>query len=266
MDYLCMSYANITPHEFSYLAGKTKKPNDGALDRKLSNARRLSKGILIKELDKRDVCYITIEDKDYPALLREIYDPPYILYYRGDISLLDSQVLGIVGSRKATSYSRNVLLNILPDLNKKISIISGLAYGADEMAHHIAIDSGLKTIGVLAFGFDLHYPKTTEKIRMLMEKEHLVISEYPPHIPIEKWRFVARNRIISGLSKGVVVTEAEEKSGSLITLDMALNENRIAYCVPGNITSSISKGTNLRLQEGAKPVLSAEDIMEDFYV
>ncbi|WP_020008661.1 DNA-processing protein DprA [Salinicoccus albus] len=266
MDYLCMSYANITPHEFSYLAGKTRKPDGSDLHQKLSHAGRLDQRLLMDDLDKRGVSYITIEDKGYPVMLKEIYDPPYILYYRGDISILDAPVLGVVGSRKATSYTRHALLNILPALNKKIAIVSGLAYGADEMAHHIAIDSGLKTIGVLAFGFDIHYPKTTEKLRMVMEKEHLVISEYPPRTPIDKWRFVARNRIISGFSKGVVVTEAEEKSGSLITLDMALNENRIAYCVPGNITSSISKGTNLRLQEGAKPVLSAEDIMEDFYV
>src|SRR5699024_1258197 len=119
----------------------------------------------------------------------------------------------------------------LPMFKHKISIFLVLAYEADEFVSDFSINSVLKTIGVLAFGFDFHYPATTKSVRRIMEKDHLVISEYPPSAGIDKWKFIARNRIIAGLSEGVLVTEAEEKSGSLITLDMALNENRHADCV-----------------------------------
>lgn len=264
MNLLSMSYAGITPHEYAALTGGINKVDRRKLAEKLAYSNQLNEEYLRKNMKERNISVITIEDEDYPGILKETYDPPYILYCRGDLKILKNSLLGVVGSRKATSYSRMVLSDILPHFKNKISVISGLAYGADEMAHKISISSGVKTIGVLAFGFDFHYPATTKGLREIMEKQHLVISEYPPHSGIDKWKFIARNRIISGLSKGVLVTEAEERSGSLITLDMALNENRHAYCVPGNITSKLSKGTNLRVQEGAKPVLKADDILEDF--
>lgn len=264
MNLLSMSYAGITPHEYAALTGNTNRVDRTKLAEKMNYSNQLNEEFLRKSMEEKNISVITIEDEAYPVNLKETYDPPYILYCRGELEILKNPLLGVVGSRKATSYSRMVLSDILPHFKNKISIISGLAYGADEMAHNISISSGIKTIGVLAFGFDFHYPATTQKLRGIMEREHLVISEYPPHSGIDKWKFIARNRIISGLSKGVLVTEAEEKSGSLITLDMALNENRIAYCIPGNITSKLSKGTNLRVQEGAKPVLGAEDILEDF--
>lgn len=264
MNMLSMSYAGVTPHEYAALQGKGNKIDRAKLREKLTYCSQLNESLLRRNLEEKNISFVTIEDDLYPELLKEIYDPPYILYYRGDINIMKNPILGVVGSRKATTYSRRVLTDILPHFKNKISVISGLAYGADEMAHNISMDSGVDTIGVLAFGFDFHYPATTKKIREIMESEHLVISEYPPHTGIDKWRFIARNRIIAGVSSGVLVTEAEEKSGSLVTLDMALNENRFSYCVPGNITSKLSKGTNIRLQEGAKPVLSADDILEDF--
>lgn len=264
MNLLSMSWSGVTAHEYAALAGKMHKVDRKKLAGKLAYSKQLNESMLQKNLEERNISIITIEDEIYPRLLKETYDPPYILYCRGNTEILKSSALGVVGSRKATSYSRKVLSDILPHFKNKISIISGLAYGADEMAHNISMDAGVKTIGVLAFGFDSHYPASTKRVRRIMEKEQLVISEYPPDSGIEKWKFVARNRIISGISTGVLVTEAEEKSGSLITLDMALNENRYAYCIPGNITSKLSKGTNLRIQEGAKPVLSADDILEDF--
>lgn len=261
MDLLLLSYAGVTAKEFLALRNHEYIKPD--LSKKLAYAKSLNREEILGKLQSSNVDFITYKHSKYPQLLKEIYDFPYIIYYRGNINLLQTDMLGVVGSRKATLYTKNALLDILPKL-KGITIISGLAYGADEMAHSITIKSDLKTIGVLAFGHDIHYPKTTEKVRALMEKEHLTISEYPPGTKIEKWRFIARNRIISGCAKGVLVTEAEEKSGSLITLEMALDENRNGYCLPGNITSDFSRGTNLRIKDGAMLVLSADDILLDY--
>lgn len=261
MDLLLMSYAGITSKEFLTL--QSNGPISPALQNKLSQLKHLNRQDIIAELDRKDIGYITHEHSLYPPLLKEIYDFPYILYYRGELSLLSEKMLGVVGSRKATAYTKNALEKILPELHG-IAVISGLAYGADEAAHRIALNHNIKTIGVLAFGHDTHYPKTTADIRLTMEKNHITISEYPPGTGIQKWQFVARNRIIAGAARGVLVTEAEEKSGSLITLEMALDENRNGYCLPGNITSDLSKGTNLRIKEGAMAVTSAADILPDF--
>ncbi len=264
MNLLSMSYAGVTPHEYAALTGRMNRVDKKKLSGKLAFSKQLNEKLLRNNMVENNITVITIEDESYPEILKETYDPPYILYCRGDVGILKEPLLGVVGSRKATSYSRHVLSDILPHFKNKISIISGLAYGADEMAHEISMNSGVKTVGVLAFGFDFHYPATTKRLRETMEKEHLVISEYPPKSGIDKWKFIARNRIISGLSQGVLVTEAEENSGSLITLEMALNENRHTFCIPGNITSKLSSGTNSRIREGAKPVLGANDILEDF--
>ena len=261
MDPLLLSYAGVTSKEF--LTFNSKGFISPKLEQKLNYANSLNRDDILRELNLSNVGFISYEHRQYPKLLKEIYDFPYIIYYRGKLDLLTTDMLGVVGSRKATAYSKHALEEILSRLND-ITIISGLAYGADEMAHNIAIKNKMNTIGVLAFGHDIHYPKTTEKVRALMEKDYLTISEYPPKTPIEKWRFIARNRIIAGCAKGVLVTEAEEKSGSLITLDMALDENRNGYCLPGNITSDFSKGTNLRIKDGATLVLSADDIRVDY--
>lgn len=261
MDLLLMSYAGVTSKE--YLAIVNNGFISPELRRKTDYANTLDRKSIIADLDRLNIGYITHEHSLYPPLLKEIYDFPYILYYRGNVKYLMEDMLGVVGSRKATSYTAESLNLLLPSL-KNIAIISGLAYGADEAAHKTAIGNNMKTIGVLAFGHSIHYPKTTADIRREMEKSHLTISEYPPDTPIQKWQFVARNRIIAGCARGVLVTEAEEKSGSLITLEMALDDNRNAYCLPGNITSRLSKGTNLRIKEGASVVTEADDIQRDF--
>lgn len=263
MDLLRLSFAGVTPHEYKVLAGGGKMEAAGGLREKVFRAKGMDRGRVTAMLESKGIGHITMEDAEYPALLKQIYDPPLVLYYRGNISLLEKRMLGIVGSRKATGYTRIVLQNIIPEIHG-LAVVSGLAYGADDMAHNIAMAHGLDTVGVLAFGHDIHYPRSTRDTRNRMERDGLVISEYPPDVQIAKWRFIARNRIIAGMSMGVLVTEAEAKSGSLITLDMALNENRHTYCVPGNIHAPQSKGTNGRLREGAKMVLSGRDIMEDF--
>lgn len=261
MDLLLLSYAGVTSKEYLRLINNAELTPK--LQEKLRRAKQLNRASILADLNSKNISYMTHTHALYPPLLKEIYDFPYILYYRGNPALLKHNMLGVVGSRKSTSYTRNALEALLPSL-KNIAIISGLAYGADEAAHRIALKHNIKTIGVLAFGHHTHYPKTTEDIRRQMEINHLTISEYPPDTPIQKWQFVARNRLIAGCARGVLVTEAEEKSGSLITLEMALDENRIAYCLPGNITSDLSKGTNLRIQEGAIAVITPFDIQADF--
>lgn len=265
MNFLALSYAGITVQEYrEIIETQSVHRLSQKIQSKLSAAHRLNTEQIMMQLATRNITFITISDDDYPELLREIHDPPYIVYLKGKRSLLNRPMLGIVGSRKATRYTAESLEKIIPGL-KNIAVVSGLAYGADEIAHKICLSHDVPTIGVLAFGHDFHYPKSTYSIRTRMEQACLTISEYPPHASIEKWRFIARNRIIAGLSSGVLVTEAEEKSGSLITLEMAMNENRNTYCLPGNITSTLSKGTNARIQEGAEIVLGSDDILKDYF-
>lgn len=255
-----LSYLKITAQEFLLLQSNQKTDS---INRKLKDYDKVDSTHLHQQLHENNVNYITIYDPEYPTLLKEIYDPPYILFYRGNINLLKIPTLGIVGSRKCTSYTRQALSQLFVSLSD-IAIVSGLAYGADEYAHKAALEYQLPTIGVLAFGHGIHYPKTTAQLRLTVEQHGLTISEYPPETTVVKWRFIARNRIIAGLSRAVLVTEAEEKSGSLVTLEMAMDENRATLCLPGNITSQFSKGTNKILAEGAKMVLNSDDIMEEF--
>ncbi|WP_436869309.1 DNA-processing protein DprA [Mammaliicoccus sciuri] len=194
-------------------------------------------------LKKRNIQMVFSDEECYPTLLKEIYDYPLVLFGIGNMSLLQNkQKLAIVGSRKATQYSEQICDAIVPDLVKS----------------HITI--------VSAFGLDYHYPKATQYISELMRIDHLVISEYYPTRKVQKWRFPERNRIISGLSQGVLVTEANERSGSLITIDLALEQNRNVYCCPGTIFQSLSKGGNNRIKEGAKLVQNAQDIIEDYCI
>ncbi|CAI9390985.1 MULTISPECIES: DNA-processing protein DprA [Bacillaceae] len=205
-------------------------------------------------------------DPLYPPLLKEIYQPPWVLYAKGDLSLLQSKKkLAIVGSRLATTYSTKVMQQLLKELvEEKITIVSGLAHGVDSIAHKLTIDHGGKTIGVIAGGLFHIYPKENRELAGEMMKDHLVLSEYPPLTKPLKWQFPMRNRIISGLSNGTLVVEAKQKSGSLITANFAVNEGRDVFAIPGNIFSPYSVGPNELIQQGAKPVLVANDIIEEW--
>lgn len=212
--------------------------------------------------------FITSFDKGYPTYLKEIYDYPFVLFYQGNINILSSpKVLAVVGSRVSSNYTMKALNHLFNEFKQSnLTIVSGLAQGADAMAHQIALKYNLPTIAVLAFGHQTHYPKSTLALRNKIEEKGLVISEYPPHTPIAKYRFPERNRIISGLSKGVLITEAKEQSGSHITIDFALEQNRNVYVLPGSMFNPMTKGNLLRIQEGAKVVLNANDILEDYYI
>ncbi|MCM3704210.1 DNA-processing protein DprA [Cytobacillus firmus] len=209
---------------------------------------------------------ITIFEKEYPILLKETYQPPWVLYARGDTSLLNSGThLAVVGSRQATDYGEKAIQLIFPKLIEQgVIIVSGLAAGIDAIAHKEAIKNKGKTIGVIAGGLFHIYPQANQKLAYEMMKNHLVISEYPPYTRPSRWQFPMRNRIISGISKGTLIIQAKSKSGSLITANYAVQEGREVFAVPGNIFSPFSGGTNELIQQGAKLVKSAEEILEEF--
>ena len=212
---------------------------------------------------------IELGSKEYPKLLAQVTSPPKKLYCRGNIKLLQSFCLGVVGTRKLTSYGKEATEFIVSELaGNDITIVSGLALGIDAIAHQAAIDAGLPTIAVLGSGIDDNsiYPKTNFQLGQNILKEGgAIISEYEPGFHANEKTFPQRNKIISGLSKGVLVIEAPLISGALITTRFATEQDRDVFAVPGNIFSPNSKGPNMLIQKGAKPVFSAEDILGTYY-
>ena len=219
----------------------------------------------IRQYKTNEITVITILDKEYPPLLKEIYQPPWALFTKGDLSLLETDPkLAVVGSRQATQYGKNAIRLIFPGLiDKGVLIVSGLARGIDAIAHEYAIKNGGKTIAVIAGGFYHIYPKENTSLALEMMKNQLVLSEYPPDTKPLRWHFPSRNRIISGLSKGTFIIEAKRKSGSLITANFAVNEGRDVFSLPGSIFNPYSIGANELIQQGAKLVTGAEDILEE---
>lgn len=201
----------------------------------------------------------------YPNKLLALYDPPVVLYTKGLVDILKNwRKIAIVGSRQATIYSEKILNYIIPPLaEQEYVIVSGLAKGADRMAHEATIKFSGQTIGVLGHGLFHLYPKENRKLAEMMEKEHLLISEYPPYVKPQKWHFPMRNRIISGISEGILVTEAAEKSGTLSTIDHGLENGKHIFVVPGDITKPLSKGPHKLLLEGAIPVWNGYQIIEE---
>ncbi|MEK4424415.1 DNA-processing protein DprA [Solibacillus sp. FSL K6-1523] len=201
----------------------------------------------------------------YPESLKNIYDPPAVLYVKGDLNLLrKTKKIAVIGSRNASKYSEEALKLILPPLiNEQFIIVSGLAKGADRFAHEATIRYGGKTMGVLGHGFFHFYPRENQKLGEQMAKEQLLLTEYPPYVGVKKWHFPARNRIISGLSQALIVTEAALKSGTLITTELALEQGKDVFAVPGLITSEQSKGTNKLIKEGAIPIWSGHQILDE---
>lgn len=209
---------------------------------------------------------LTYRDPLYPSSLNELIDPPAVLYLKGDCTLLDApEKIAVIGSRKAQSYSQSVIQQLLPPLLAEgFVIVSGLAKGADAMAHRCAIDSGGKTIAVIGNGFLHRYPKINDGLSFIIEETQLLMSEYPPYMPPRKWNFPMRNRIISGLSKGVIVTQAEVKSGTWSTIEHALDHGKDIFAVPGDIFSPLSAGPHKLIAEGAKPVWNGAQVLEEY--
>ncbi|MDQ1003741.1 DNA processing protein [Neobacillus niacini] len=219
----------------------------------------------IEQYEKNGIKVITIFDQNYPSLLKEIYQPPWVLFVKGDLSLLEKHPkLAVVGSRQATPYGKNAISLMFPPLVEKgVVIVSGLASGIDTLAHEYAMKNGGKTIAVIAGGLYHIYPKENAALAKEMMKSQLIISEYPPDTKPLRWHFPARNRIISGLSNGTFIIEAKRKSGSLITANYAVNEGRDVFSLPGSIFNQNSLGTNDLIKQGAKLVMSSEDILEE---
>lgn len=204
---------------------------------------------------KKQCQIISFFDQVYPQKLREIYRPPLILFAQGNLKLLQENVITIVGSRQATDYSQLVLNKIVPQLVKSNFVIaSGLAMGVDVMAHSVTLNNGGKTIAVIGNGLNHFYPERNSQIQRQIINEGLVLSEYLPDTPPRPFRFPERNRILAGIADSVIVTEAKEKSGSLITANIALQENRNIYAVPGPINSQLSAGPNKLIAAGATPI------------
>ncbi len=234
--------------------GKSLAEKIAGLDRK-----RLSRELDFME--KRGVKAIGIFDDDYPESLKNIYSPPILLYVRGRIRPEDADAIAIVGSRRTSYYGISTCERLAEQLaSRGIAVISGLARGIDTTAHKGALKSG-RTIAVLGSGLNYIYPPENRRLAEEISKKGAVISEFPMATPPNSRNFPRRNRIISGLSLGVVVVEASEKSGSLITANFALEENRELFAVPGEISSRISAGTNNLIKQGAKLVENADDIM-----
>lgn len=213
----------------------------------------------------RGVKYLTFEDEKYPQMLKNIDDAPSVLYYKGDLFDCNlEKTLAVVGSRRATSYAKDALAKIISELNgTDICIVSGLASGIDTTAHVSALDNGLKTIGVIASGFDYTYPASNKELYKRIEDGNgAVVSEYYPTFEPLKFRFPQRNRIVSGLSYGTLVAEASLKSGALITANLTLEQGRELMCIPGLITNPNTQGIYKLLKNGATLVTCADDVLE----
>lgn len=207
--------------------------------------------------------YVTIEDPDYPVDLRYLTDPPLVLFYQGNLQLLQQKSLGIVGARQASDYSFYVLKKLIPDLVKRrYVIISGLAKGVDSWAHQLTLASGGQTIAVIGTGLDVCYPKSSQALQHVLSQQQLVLSEYVNGTPPQKFHFPQRNRLIAGLSQGILVTEAKQRSGSLITAQLALEYGKDVFAVPGSILNGRSTGCHQLIQDGALCVESTQDIFD----
>src|SRR3990167_5640076 len=222
----------------------------------------------LKELKEKDVWFLTLGDKEYPELLRQIKNPPFVLYGKGDPSILSVRSglsVAVVGARRTTQYGREVTKLLTTDLVLNgFTIISGLALGVDAISHSTALENNGKTIAVLGCGVDCCNPGENISIyNGILESGNCIVSEFPLGMKPTKWSFPARNRIIAGLSQAVLVTEGAEDSGSLITAKFALRFDRKVFAVPGPITSSMSKGPYKLISKGAKLVTSAEDIFKE---
>ncbi len=215
-------------------------------------------------IEKYQLKIVTIQDADYPALLREIYDPPVALYVRGEIQSKDCYWLAIVGARRASYYGLSTAQRLAGQLvNRGFTIVSGLARGVDTAAHQGALGGQGRTVAVLGCGVDRIYPPENRQLRDEIIKAGAVISEFPLGTPPYRHNFPKRNRIISGLCLGVVVVEAGSRSGSLITARLAAEQGREVFSVPGRIDTVVSQGTNVLIKHGARPVLELNDILEE---
>ena len=219
---------------------------------------------LLNHLEDKDIKTITYLDDNYPNSLNHIYNKPYVLHYKGEFKEEDQLSIAIVGARKATSYGKWVCEKFTKELvDFGVTIVSGLALGIDAIAHKTTLANCGRTLAVLGNGLDIKYPKNNEKLYDEIIKNGAIISEFPIGTQPLAYNFPHRNRIISGLSMAVVVIEAKEKSGSLITAHHGMEQGKDVFAVPGNINSIYSTGTNKLIKDGAFPLLDIDDLLEE---
>ena len=219
---------------------------------------------LYEEVERRGINVLTFDDKRYPYMLSQIYNPPMVLYYKGDLFGCNlERTVAFVGSRKASSNGKDSVKRIISDFrNTDLCIVSGLAEGIDAVSHRSAIESNLKTIGVIASGFDYSYPASNRDLYEKLEHGYgAVVTEYYPTFEPIKFRFPQRNRIVTGLSYGTVVGEAAIKSGALISANLTLEQGRELMCIPGSINNKNTEGIYKLLKNGATMVTTGEDVL-----
>ncbi len=217
-----------------------------------------------KELFDKGINYVSVDDDDYPYRLHSLYDRAYLLYYKGKLRR-DRLNIAVVGARKCSEYARSVAFNISRDLAKiGVNVISGLAYGIDSSAHLGALEAEGFTTAVVGGGFDYCYPASNRRLMERIVENGIVFSEYPPSYPPQRHTFPERNRIISGLSDGILVVEARKRSGSLITVNHALDIGRDVFAVPLDVLGRSNEGGNQVIRDGGKVVFNYEDILESY--
>lgn len=238
---------------------------EGRVASEIISARsRLSPDDEMERLGQAGVTAISWNHADYPARLKEISNPPPVLYYKGTLLAADERSVAVVGTRSPTTYGREAAATLTADLARcGITIVSGMALGIDGVAHHSALDQGARTIALLAGGLDIIYPREHTRLFQQIQENGAVVSETPLGVRPNSQSFPRRNRLISGISLGTLVVEAGEKSGARWTVQHALEQNREVFCVPGSIYSPASRLTNRLIQEGAKLVLNYNDILEE---
>ena len=235
-----------------------------AVDHLMALRRHLDPADLLDEIHHLDVWVLTLDDDAYPPLLREISDAPVVLYGRGQLLPQDQRSVAMVGTRRASGYGKEMTRQLASTLARAgIMVASGMAFGIDAHAHLGALDAGGRTVAVLGSGIDVIYPNQHRDLAHRIVEAGALITEFPPGTKPERGNFPMRNRIISGMTLGTVVVEAPEHSGSLGTAELAGEQGREVFAVPGNANSPNSRGSNLLIQDGARLVLDAEDILQE---
>lgn len=202
--------------------------------------------------------YVCILDKDYPSKLLDLFDPPMILYYQGNLDYFKSDCISIIGSRKPDYYALEETEKLVKQLRANHCIVSGLAYGIDVCAHKAAL--AFKTIAVLGCGLDYNYPRQHAEIQRIIKEKHLLITEFPENVPPKKYHFPIRNRLIAALSDKIIIMAATKKSGTMHTVNIALDLNRSVYCLPYRINDQTGIACNQLIQEGASMLTIENDL------
>lgn len=204
--------------------------------------------------------YITLLDHNYPSVFKQLSCPPFVIYYEGNISLLNKKALAFIGSRNNSEYGEEMVKKLIKPILNKYVIVSGLAKGIDGLSHRYCLEGGGDTIAVLGNGINQFYPLINKELQIEISKKGLIISEYPPFVKPNKENFPKRNRLIAALSKGIVVIESKKKSGTMITVEYALNLGKEIFCVPDLAINN--SGCNQLIKMGANLVENANDICE----